>query len=78
MKDVLIVGFGISGLCIARRLEEYSKTFDIISDESQQSSKVAGGILNPVALKRYNLAWNSAKFMPEAIDFLHSIQHRLF
>jgi glycine/D-amino acid oxidase-like deaminating enzyme len=69
MKDVLIVGFGISGLCITRRLEEYSKTFDIISDESQQSSKVAGGILNPVALKRYNLAWNSAKFMPEAIDF---------
>jgi len=69
MKDVLIVGFGISGLCVAKRLEESSKTFDIISDESQQSSKVAGGILNPVALKRYNLAWNAAKFMPEAIDF---------
>jgi glycine/D-amino acid oxidase-like deaminating enzyme len=56
MKDVLIVGFGISGLCVARRLEKSSKTFDIISDESQQSSKVAGGVLNPVALKRYNLA----------------------
>jgi glycine/D-amino acid oxidase-like deaminating enzyme len=69
MKDVLIVGFGISGLSIAKRLEESSKTFDIISDESQQSSKVAGGVLNPIALKRYNLAWNAIELIPEAIKF---------
>ncbi|MBZ9651454.1 NAD(P)/FAD-dependent oxidoreductase [Psychroflexus montanilacus] len=69
MKDVLIVGFGIAGLTLAKRLELKSKTFDIISDESQQSSKVAGGVLNPVALKRYNLAWNAEKLMPEAIQF---------
>lgn len=69
MKDVLIVGFGIAGLSVAKQLELKDKTFDIISDESQQSSKVAGGVLNPVALKRYNLAWNAGDLMPKAVDF---------
>ena len=69
MKDVLLVGFGIAGMCVAKELENRSKTFDIISDESQQSSRVAGGVLNPVVLKRYNLAWNAESFMPVAIEF---------
>ncbi|NEV94833.1 FAD-dependent oxidoreductase [Psychroflexus sp. YR1-1] len=69
MKDVLIVGFGIAGLSVAKQLELRSRTFDIIADESQDASKVAGGVLNPVALKRYNLAWNAEEFMPQAIDF---------
>lgn len=69
MKDVLVVGFGIAGLTVAKQLESRSKSFDILADESQHSSKVAGGVLNPVALKRYNLAWNAERFMPEAIEF---------
>ncbi|SDG42850.1 NAD(P)/FAD-dependent oxidoreductase [Psychroflexus sediminis] len=69
MKDVLIVGFGIAGLSVAKQLELKGKTFDIIADESQASSQVAGGVLNPVALKRYNLAWNADQLMPEAIAF---------
>lgn len=69
MKDVLIVGFGLAGLSVAKQLELRTKSFDIVSDESQQSSKVAGGILNPVVLKRYNLAWDAENLMPEAIEF---------
>lgn len=69
MKDVLIVGFGIAGLSVAKQLERRSKSFDVISDKSQQSSRVAGGVLNPVALKRYNLAWKAEDLMPEAIKF---------
>lgn len=69
MKDVLIVGFGLAGLTVAKQLELKSKSFDIVSDESQQSSMVAGGVLNPVALKRYNLAWDAENLMPEAIEF---------
>lgn len=69
MKDTLVVGFGIAGLSVAKQLENESKSFDIIADESQQSSRVAGGVLNPVALKRYNLAWNAEHLMLEAIAF---------
>jgi glycine/D-amino acid oxidase-like deaminating enzyme len=69
MKDALVIGFGIAGLSVAKHLELKNKTFDIIADDSQQSSKVAGGVLNPVALKRYNLAWKADHLMPEAISF---------
>jgi glycine/D-amino acid oxidase-like deaminating enzyme len=69
MKDALVIGFGIAGLSVAKQLELRNKSFDIIADDSQQSSKVAGGVLNPVALKRYNLAWKADLLMPEAISF---------
>lgn len=80
MKDVLIVGFGIAGMTVAKQLEGISKSFDIISDDSQQSSKVAGGILNPVAIKRYNLAWKAQEFMPQAIEFYKKFnsKHEVF
>jgi len=69
MKDALVIGFGIAGLSVSKHLEFKNKSFDIIADDSQQSSKVAGGVLNPVALKRYNLAWKADHLMPEAISF---------
>ena len=69
MKDVLVVGYGIAGLSVAVRLKNQKKSFDVIADDSQHSSRVAGGILNPVVLKRYNLAWNAQEFMPEALQF---------
>lgn len=73
MKDFLIVGFGIAGLTFSHRLAQNNLSFDIISDESQQSSRVAGGVLNPVALKRYKLAWNAYSFLPEAVSFYNSL-----
>ncbi|WP_019039533.1 NAD(P)/FAD-dependent oxidoreductase [Psychroflexus tropicus] len=76
-KDVLIVGFGIAGLTIAKQLKKRKKSFDIISDESQQSSKVAGGVLNPVALKRYKLAWKADDLMPEALIFYSQLNSKI-
>lgn len=73
MKDFLIVGFGIAGLTFSHRLAQNNLSFDIVSDDSQQSSRVAGGVLNPVALKRYKLAWNADSFLTEAISFYNSL-----
>ncbi|MFN2260596.1 MAG: NAD(P)/FAD-dependent oxidoreductase [Psychroflexus sp.] len=73
MKDFLIVGFGIAGLSFAHRVQLNNFSFNIVSDDSQQSSRVAGGVLNPVALKRYKLAWNADSFLTEAILFYNSL-----
>jgi len=69
MKDILIVGFGLAGLSIARHATFKQKTFDIISNQSQMSSKIAGGILNPVVIKRMKPVWQVEKFLPYATNY---------
>ncbi len=66
MKDICIVGFGLAGLSAARHAEKQGLTFDIISDYSQQSSRVAGGLLNPVSVKRMKPVWQVEKFLDYA------------
>ena len=63
MKDILIVGFGLAGLSIARHAGLKGKSFDIISNQSQLSSRIAGGILNPVAVKRMKPVWQVEEFL---------------
>jgi glycine/D-amino acid oxidase-like deaminating enzyme len=53
MIDYLIVGGGIAGLCFAELCLQNGKTFMLITDDSQNSSKIAGGLYNPVILKRF-------------------------
>lgn len=53
MIDYLIVGGGIAGLCFAELCLQNNKSFKLITDDSQNSSKIAGGLYNPVILKRF-------------------------
>ncbi len=53
MVDYLIVGGGIAGLCFAELCFQNGKSFNLITDDSQNSSKIAGGLYNPVILKRF-------------------------
>jgi glycine/D-amino acid oxidase-like deaminating enzyme len=76
MKDVLIVGFGLAGLSIAKHAEDKGLSFDIISDNSQKSSRIAGGILNPIAVKRMKPVWNVEKFLPFANDFYKTLEFK--
>ena len=59
MVDYLIVGLGLAGISFCEVLERNQKSFKVISDDSQTSSVVAGGLYNPVTLKRFTLAWKA-------------------
>lgn len=69
MKDYLIVGLGLSGSAMAFRLEKMGKSFLVFDDESQEASKVAGGFMNPVILKRFTLAWKADEQLEKACSF---------
>ena len=60
--DTIIVGMGIAGICYAETLQQKQKSFYIIDNNKNGSSKIAAGIYNPTVLKRYNMSWNGKKF----------------
>ena len=74
MLDHLVVGSGIGAFSICRRLSKHQKEFKIISDHEKSATSVAGGIINPVVLKRFKPFWNALEFYNEAIDFYERLQ----
>lgn len=72
--DTIIVGMGIAGLCYAEILHQNNKSFCIIDNDKNGSSKIAAGIFNPTVLKRYNMIWNGKKFYTNAIKFFEKIE----
>ena len=77
MKDILIVGFGLAGLSVANHAFKNDLSFDIIDDSSQLSSKIAGGILNPIAIKRMKPVWKLEDFLPYALTYYSSLEKLL-
>ena len=57
--DYIIVGLGLAGISFCEQLRSHNKTFVVFDDSSQKSSVVAGGLYNPVILKRFTAVWKS-------------------
>lgn len=72
--DCLIVGSGLAGLCFAETLFQNGRSFAVISDDSQSASEVAGGLYNPLILKRFTLAFQAAKQLDYALPFYAEIE----
>mgnify|MGYP000725336174 CR=1 FL=1 len=75
--DYIIVGLGLAGLAFAEELIQANKTFVVYEDDSQTSSLVAGGVYNPVVLKRFTPVWNGAKQIEFALPFYKSLEEKL-
>ncbi len=77
MLDYLVVGLGLAGISFCEQLEENNKSFKVINDGSQTSSLVAGGLYNPVILKRFTLAWNADVQLRAALPFYRKLETKL-
>ncbi|MFT5940815.1 MAG: glycine oxidase [Sediminicola sp.] len=77
MVDYLVVGLGLAGISFCEVLEERNTSFKVISDDSQTSSNVAGGLYNPVILKRFTLAWDAKAQLDQAIPFYNRLEQKL-
>ena len=71
--DYIIVGLGIAGLTFVEELVKNNKTFIVFEDSSQNASKVAAGMFNPVVLKRFTAVWNGK----EQLEFAKPIFKKL-
>ncbi|CAL2075082.1 Glycine/D-amino acid oxidase-like deaminating enzyme [Tenacibaculum sp. 190524A02b] len=75
--DYIIVGLGLAGLAFVEKLLENNLSFVVFEDASEVSSIVAGGVYNPVILKRFTPAWNGHKQLVYALPFYEKIEKRL-
>jgi glycine/D-amino acid oxidase-like deaminating enzyme len=67
MIDYLIIGNGIAGVCFAELALKSNKSILVFDNGSQPSSRIAGGLYNPVVLKRFSEIWK-AKEQVELVD----------
>ncbi|MGY0407842.1 MAG: NAD(P)/FAD-dependent oxidoreductase [Polaribacter sp.] len=74
--DYIIVGLGLAGLAFAEELIIAKKTFIVFEDSSQISSLVAGGVYNPVILKRFSPVWNAKEQLEIALPFYKALERK--
>lgn len=75
--DYIVVGLGLAGLAFVEELIAAKKTFIVFEDDSQTSSLVAGGVYNPVILKRFTPVWNAKEQLKAALPFYKNIEEKL-
>jgi len=75
--DYIIVGFGLAGLAFAETLEKHDKSFVVFEDNSQNASIVAGGMYNPVILKRFTPVWDAIDQLRIALPFYKGLEKKL-
>ena len=74
--DYIIVGLGLAGLAFTKELEKNNKSFIVFEDNSQNSSIVAGGMYNPVILKRFTPVWNAFEQLKIALPFYKELENK--
>jgi len=75
--DYIIVGLGLVGLALSEKFEALGKSFVVFNDNSQQASIVAGGMYNPVVLKRFTPVYKGAEMLEEALPFYDKLAKKL-
>lgn len=77
MVDYIIVGCGLAGIAFAETVLQNKKSILVFDNNSQQSSRVAGGLYNPVILKRFSEVWNAQEQISLLDSFYGSLEQKL-
>ena len=77
MIDYLIVGSGLAGISFAEVALYHEKSIFVLDNNSQNSSKIAGGLYNPVILKRFSEVWKAQELLKLMNDFYISLEGKL-
>jgi glycine oxidase len=77
MLDYIIVGSGLAGLSFAEYALRNHKSIMVYDNNSQNSSKIAGGLYNPVILKRFSEVWNAQQQLDVMNEFYTILEKKL-
>lgn len=77
MLDYIIVGSGLAGIAFAETLLQHNKSFVVFDNKSQNSTSIAGGLYNPVILKRFSQVWNANEQLEIAQKLYAVIEQKL-
>ncbi len=74
---VLIVGGGLSGICLAHALEDCAVQFKIIDKEINHSTSVAAGMINPMTFRRMIKTWRGDELIPALNKFYPDLEQKI-
>lgn len=77
MIDYIIVGSGLAGIAFAETALDQGKTIIVFDNYSQNSSTIAGGLYNPVILKRFSKLQQAQEQVLVLQDFYNKIESKL-
>ena len=77
MIDYLIIGSGLAGISFSETALQHNKTILVLDNYSQNSSKIAGGLYNPVILKRFSEVWCAQEQLFLMDQFYSAIEEKL-
>ena len=77
MIDYLIIGSGLAGISFAEIALRNDKSILVLDNNSQNSSKIAGGLYNPVILKRFSEVWQAQEQLVLMNDFYTLLEKKL-
>lgn len=77
MVDYIVVGTGLAGIAFTEKLAQEGKTFIVIDAEKRSSSLIAGGMYNPVVLKRFTDVWKIKEQLAIAEVFYPALEAKL-
>ena len=75
--DYLIIGSGLAGISFTETCLLHQKIIMVLNDNSQNSTTVAGGLYNPVVLKRFTKIWEAEAQLEISIPFYKKLEEKL-
>lgn len=77
MVDYLIIGSGLAGISFSEISLQNHKSILVMDNNSQNSSKIAGGLYNPVILKRFSEVGNAKEHLLIMNEFFAKLEMKL-
>jgi glycine oxidase len=75
--DYLIIGSGLAGISFAETCLIHQKKIMVLNDNSQNSTTIAGGLYNPIVLKRFTKIWEAEDQLAITIPFYRNLEKKL-